>query len=75
MLSANQVNSFAGTWGKERKVKLVPPGKLTGTDYSTTFSSSFDADKFSSLRRENDNKFAKFVSFIAVYFLCLRPQL
>ena len=62
MLSSNQVESFAGTWGKEMKVKLAPNGGHTGNDYTTTFSSSFDADKFSTLKNENNNKFAKFVS-------------
>ncbi len=66
MLSSNQVDSFAGTWGKELKVKLAPNGQHAGNDYTTTFSSSFDMDKFSTLRNENSNKFAKFVSSMII---------
>jgi hypothetical protein len=70
MLSATKVDSFAGTWGKERKVKLAPPGKRNG-DYTTTFTSSFDADKFLTHQHEENNKFAKFVSmslFVSYFF-------
>ena len=62
MLSADQTQSFAGTWGKETKSKLISPGK-TRNDYTTTASTSFDAEKFSTYRNESKNKFAKFVSY------------
>jgi hypothetical protein len=61
MLSSEQTQSFAGTWGKETKLKLALPGKQTDA-YCTTSQASFSADKFSLFTSESNNKFAKFVS-------------
>lgn len=62
MLSGDNTTSFAGTWGKSIKEKAQSPGKNRTTgNYTTTFSASFNADKFSTFSNESNNKFAKFV--------------
>jgi hypothetical protein len=68
MLSDDQTTSFAGTWGKTIKLRTSSPGRNRRNDYQTTFSSSFSADKFSTLTKENQNRFTKFVSGYLVLF-------
>jgi hypothetical protein len=60
MFKNTQSNSLAGTWGREcRERRNVKPVQV---NYTSTFTDSYDARKFSAEKADSENRFVKFVS-------------